>query len=148
MKIYLGCDHAAFEEKERLKGFLTDLGHQVQDMGPHSGDRVNYPDFAEKVAREVANKNIDEERGILLCGSGIGVSMVANRFAGVRAALCGSVEDAKLSRGHNNANVLCVGARLRDYSLIEEMAKAWLETPFDGGRHLDRINIFTAWGEK
>lgn len=148
MKIYLGCDHAAFEEKERLKGFLSDLGHQVEDMGPHSGDRVNYPDFAEKVARKVANSNIDEERGILLCGSGIGVSMVANRFAGVRAALCSSVEDALLSRGHNNANVLCVGARLRDYSLIEEMAKTWLETPFDGGRHSDRINIFTDWGEK
>lgn len=148
MKIYLGCDHAAFEEKERLKGFLIELGHQVEDMGPHSGDRVNYPDYASKVAKEVAYKNIDEVRGILLCGSGIGVSMVANRFAGVRAALCRNPEEAKLSRGHNNANVLCMGARLIDYPVIEEMAKAWLETPFDGGRHQERIDLFSDLGEK
>lgn len=148
MKIYMGCDHAAFEEKEQLKKYITELGHEVEDMGPFNGDRVDYPDYAAKVSREVAHKNIDEVRGVLLCGSGIGVSMVANRFAGVRAALCRTVEEARLSRGHNNANILCMGARLVDYSLIEEMTKAWLETPFDGGRHQERIEIFTEMGEK
>lgn len=148
MKLFIGCDHAAFEEKEQVKEMLLALGHEVEDCGPFNADRVNYPDYAEKVAREVAFKDENQVRGILLCGSGIGVSMVANRFAGVRAALCQGIEDAKLSRGHNNANILCMGARLINVELIKETVKVWLETPFEEGRHSDRIAIFNELGEK
>ncbi len=148
MKIYIGCDHAAFEEKEELKSYLVEAGHEVEDCGPFDGERVNYPDYAEKVAKKVAYQDVNEVRGVLLCGSGIGVSMVANRFAGVRAALCRTVEDSKLSRGHNNANILCVGARLTPLELIKEMSSVWLSTPFEEGRHSERIALFNDLGEK
>lgn len=148
MKIYIGCDHAAFDEKEELRAFLHEAGHEVIDCGPNSADRVNYPDYAAKVAREVAGQNVEEVRGVLLCGSGIGVSMVANRFAGIRAALCRNAEEAKLSREHNNANIICMGARLISTEAMKEMLGVWLATPFEGGRHAERIAIFTDWGEK
>ncbi|MCF8060816.1 MAG: ribose 5-phosphate isomerase B [Bacteriovoracaceae bacterium] len=148
MKIYIGCDHAAFEEKEELKSYLLKEGHEVKDCGPFDGERVNYPDYAQKVAKEVAYQDVDQVRGILLCGSGIGVSMVANRFAGVRAALCRNEEEAKLSRGHNNANILCVGARLVSLDIIKKMATTWLSTPFEEGRHAERIALFNDLGER
>lgn len=148
MKIYIGCDHAAFDEKQAVISYLKELGHEVEDCGPYDNERVNYPDYASKVAKEVAYKDIDSIRGILLCGSGIGVSMVANRFAGVRAALCRNVEEATLSRGHNNANILCMGARLISIDTMKEMVKAWIEAPFEEGRHSERIALFTDLGEK
>lgn len=148
MKIYLGCDHAAYEEKEKLKAYLEQQGHNVEDVGPFSSDRVNYPDFASEVARKIAFKDPEKERGVLLCGSGVGVAMVANRFAGVRAVQCSSLEEAKLSRNHNNANVFCSGARLNEYSKIQQMIDVWLEAAFEGGRHQERIDLFMNIGEK
>ena len=145
MKIIMGCDHAAFEEKEQLKSYLQELGHETEDLGPYSADRVNYPDFASKVAKAIAGGG---EKGILLCGSGIGVSMVANRFARVRAALVRTEEEAQLSRQHNDANVLCMGARLIDIETIKKIAKTWLETEFEGGRHTERVALFNELGEK
>ena len=109
MLISIGCDHAAYAEKEVIKEFLNGHGYEVNDCGTHSSDRCNYPDYAAKVAKEVASgSSFNDKCGILICGSGIGVSMVANRYAKVRAALCRSVTDAELSRQHNNANVLCL----------------------------------------
>ena len=148
MKIFVGCDHAAFNEKEAVISYLKELGHDVEDCGPFNDERVNYPDFASKVSKEVAYKDVNAVRGILLCGSGIGVSMVANRYAGIRAALCRNVEEATLSRGHNNANILCMGARLISLETMKEMLKAWLEAPFEEGRHTDRVALFNDLGEK
>ena len=145
MKITIGCDHAAYEEKTQLKSFLEELGHEDEDLGPFSADRVNYPDFATKVAKKVS---VQKGVGILLCGSGIGVSMVANRYAGIRAALIRTEEEAKLSRQHNDANILCMGARLLDMDTMKSLAKIWLETEFEGGRHSERIALFDELGEK
>ena len=145
MKIYMGSDHAAFEEKEILKSYLKEAGHEVVDHGPDSADRCDYPDFASLVAKSVASD--ETSMGVLLCGSGIGVSMVANRYKRVRAALVRSVEEAKLSRGHNDANILCLGARLTPMDQIKEITSAWLETSFEEGRHTGRIAKFNELGE-
>ncbi|MBT3586767.1 MAG: ribose 5-phosphate isomerase B [Halobacteriovoraceae bacterium] len=144
MKLYLGCDHAAFEAKESLKKFLMEEGHQVEDLGAPSLERCNYPDYAAAVAKKVQETG---EKGILLCGSGIGVSMVANRFKKIRAALCRTTVDAELSRQHNDANVLCVGARINSETEIQEITKAWFGASFEEGRHSDRIALFNNWGE-
>ncbi|OUR93472.1 ribose 5-phosphate isomerase B [Halobacteriovorax marinus] len=144
MKIYIGCDHAAFEEKEILKQHLIDLGHLVEDVGTHKNERCDYPDYAAALAKGVAK---DDAKGILLCGSGIGVSMVANRFKGIRAALCRTEHDAKLSIEHNNANVMCVGARTNSIDEIKSMIDSWLFAEFQFGRHSDRIEKFTDLGE-
>lgn len=146
MKLHMGSDHAAFEEKETLKNFLKDLGHEIIDHGPENTERCDYPDYAAKVAKAVAKD--DSSMGILLCGSGIGVSMAANRYQNIRAALVRSEEDALLSRGHNNANILCVGARLTSIEDIKVIAKKWLETPFEEGRHTGRVAKFNDLGEK
>lgn len=146
MKLHMGSDHAAFEEKETLKNFLKDLGHEIIDHGPENAERCDYPDYAAKVAKAVAKD--DSSMGILLCGSGIGVSMAANRYQNIRAALVRSEEDALLSRGHNNANILCVGARLTSIEDIKVIAKKWLETPFEEGRHTGRVAKFNDLGEK
>ena len=144
MKIYIGCDHAAFEAKEQLKIHLAE--HiQVVDVGTNSTESCHYPEYATKVANEVATSS--EDLGILICGSGIGVSMVANRYKNVRAALCRSVEDAKLSRQHNNANVLCLGARSNTIDELVEITDRWLEAQFEGGRHQIRIDMFNGLGE-
>lgn len=144
MKFFLGSDHAAFNEKNEVKKHLIKNGLEVIDCGPESEERCNYPDFAIKVARCVS---AGEGRGILLCGSGIGVSMVANRFKRVRGALCRRREDARLSREHNDANVLCLGARISSLENILDIVDAWIETPFAGGRHEERIVIFNELGE-
>ena len=135
MKIYIGCDHAAYDEKEELKKYLTDF-IDVEDMGPFSDERCNYPTFASHVARKVQK----EGRGILLCGSGIGVSMVANRFKGIRAALCRTPKEAILSRQHNDANILCIGARVSSMDDIKAMVNAWVKEDFQEGRHAQRIH--------
>ena len=144
-KIALGCDHAAYEMKETLKRLLLSQNIDVIDVGTHSADRVDYPDYAKKVCHEVLTENI---QGILLCGSGIGVSMAANRYKGIRAALCRSPRDAEMARKHNNANVLCLGARFNSEEEIISIIKTWFENSFEGGRHAERLNKFSDLGEK
>ncbi len=144
MKIVIGSDHAAYEMKEKVKLLLQSKNIEVLDVGTHSADRADYPDYAKKVSHEVVAQNI---QGILLCGSGIGVSIVANRFKGVRAALCRTPEDAEMSRKHNDANVLCLGARFNSESEVQKIIEAWFENSFEGGRHADRLNKFSDLGE-
>lgn len=144
-KIALGCDHAAYEMKETVKRLLLSQNFDVIDVGTHSAESVDYPDYAKKVCHEVTAGNI---QGILLCGSGIGVSMAANRYRGIRAALCRSPKDAEMSRRHNNANVLCIGARFNTEAEILNIIKTWFESSFEGGRHADRLNQFSDLGEK
>jgi len=138
MKISIGSDHAGFELKEKIKKYLVGLGHEYEDFGTNSTESVDYPDFALKVAESVAKKECD--MGILICGSGLGMSMAANKIPGIRAALCSSPEMARLSREHNNANVLTIGARLTDENTAKEIVRVWLTTDFAGDRHLRRIN--------
>ncbi len=142
MNIYIGSDHAAFDEKAALIKHLSKL--TTKDLGTDSKESCNYPDFAKAVSKAVqADK---EGLGILLCGSGIGVSMVANRYKNVRAARCLSVEDAKLSRQHNNSNVLCLAARMNSFEEIKLIVETWLDTKFEGGRHLTRVDLFNELG--
>jgi ribose 5-phosphate isomerase B len=138
--IVIGCDHAAYDLKEKLKTFLLQRGASVEDVGPHSTTSVDYPDYGKKVAEMVASGRYP--RGILLCGTGLGMSMVANRFPGIRAALCHDLFGAIMSRKHNDANILVLGGRVTGETLAEEIVKVWLETPFEGGRHQDRLNLF------
>ncbi|MFP5459551.1 MAG: ribose 5-phosphate isomerase B [Bacteriovoracia bacterium] len=138
MKLFLACDHAAFEAKEALKAALASH-HVLTDLGTHSLDSVHYPEYAQALAKSVlANPG---SRGILLCGSGIGVSIAANRFKGIRAALCRDVDDAQMSRRHNDANVLCLSGRKTSISDILKISLAFIETDFEGGRHQTRIDL-------
>ena len=137
MQIAIGSDHAGFERKKEIIEHLQSLGHTVLDLGTFSKDSMDYPDIAVEVAEKVAQNLV--ERGILICGSGIGVSIVANKTEGVRAANCVNEEMARLSRQHNDANVLCLGARVTDINSIESIVDAFLETEFEGGRHEKRI---------
>jgi ribose 5-phosphate isomerase B len=140
--IIIGCDHAAYALKDVIVGFLKDLSLEVEDVGTHGPASVNYADFGKKVASAVsAGKN---QRGILICGTGLGMSMVANRFPRVRAALCCESFSAKMSRLHNDSNILVMGARVIGEALAVDLVKTWLETPFEGGRHLDRLQMFDA----
>ncbi len=136
-KIAIGADHAGFEEKEKVKKVLDKLGVEYEDVGTFSTDSVDYPDFAEKVGEKIESG--ESEKGILLCGSGIGVAMAANKMHGVRAAQAWNEETARLSRQHNNANVLTIGARVIPENEIPKIVKAWLETDFEGGRHAGRV---------
>ncbi|MFZ7125038.1 MAG: ribose 5-phosphate isomerase B [Desulfobacterales bacterium] len=138
--VIIGCDHAAFPLKEKIVSFLDDLGIPVEDSGTHSEQSVDYPDFGIRVASRVSSGEF--QRGILLCGTGIGMSMVANRYPRVRAALCNDMFGAIMSRRHNNANVLVLGGRVIGETLALEILKAWLETPFEGGRHQSRLDKF------
>lgn len=144
MSISIGCDHAAFEEKEALKDYLVSKNLNVTDCGTYSLERCNYPDFATAVAKRIANK--EDKLGILVCGSGIGVSMVANRYQKVRAALCRSEVDAKLSRQHNDANILCLGARVNTLDELKRIIDTWLVSDFEEGRHQERIELFNNLG--
>jgi ribose 5-phosphate isomerase B len=143
MKIFLDSDHAAFEEKKELLEYLKQ-SHEVVDVGTHNSDSTNYAEWTMKLVDKVRSENT---MGILLCGSGIGVSMVANRFAGIRAALCRDQEDAKMSRLHNDANILCLSGRRTPVELIKKIADTFLATPFEGGRHQIRIDQFNNLGE-
>lgn len=140
MKISIGCDHGGFDLKKEIVSLLKELGHDVNDAGCHSHGSVDYPDFARTVCSEVLEGRV--ERGILICGTGIGMSMAANRFHGIRAALCSDIFTARMSREHNDANVLCLGARVTGPGLALEMVKEWLVVPFAGSRHLRRIEMF------
>lgn len=143
MKVAIGCDHAAFEGKEELKKYLESK-FEVLDQGTYSADRCDYPDYATQVAKVVVEENIF---GVLLCGSGIGVSMVANRYKSVRAALVRTPEEARLSRQHNDANILCVGTRINSNNEIKAIVDAWFEAKFEDGRHTGRIAKFDSLGE-
>lgn len=139
MKISLGCDHGGYHLKEHLKGWLTGLGHEVSDCGTHSTDSCDYPHFAEAAARLVADGSC--ERGILICTTGIGVSMCGNKVAGVRCALCGDAYSAEMTRRHNDANVLALGAGMVGSFLAEHIVEVFLNTPFEGGRHQRRVEL-------
>jgi ribose 5-phosphate isomerase B len=137
MKIALASDHAGFAEKERLKPLLIDLGLQFEDLGPASEASVDYPDYARKVAEEVAHGRVDQ--GLLVCGSGTGMAITANKVAGVRAAVAWSEETARLARQHNDANVLAIGARTTPPEQIPAIVRAWFSSNFEGGRHAERV---------
>lgn len=137
MKIAIASDHAGFEIKEIIKPFLKNLKHVVKDFGTDNTKPVDYPDFALKVANAVAKKHY--ERGILFCSTGLGMSIAANKIPGIRAVLCYDTETAKLSREHNDANILTIGARVIDIENVKKIIKIWLKTDFLGGRHLTRI---------
>ena len=133
----IASDHAGFEMKEHLKTVLQRLGVPFEDLGTHTTDSVDYPDYARKVANALSAGRAD--RGVLVCGSGQGMAMAANRHRGVRAALAADEETARLSREHNDANVLAIGGRLVDRARAERILQIWLETPFAGGRHAERV---------
>ncbi len=137
MKIAIGGDHSAYRIKEEMKARLVALGHEVEDVGTHSEESVDYPDFAEQVARAVAGGRAD--RGVLMCGTGIGMSIAANKISGVRAALVTDEFTGEMSRRHNDANVFCAGVRVLPPTKIGELLEAWLKTPFEGGRHERRV---------
>ena len=145
MKIAIGADHRGFRAKEHLKKFLQGLGHAAKDFGTFSEDSVDYPDYAEKVARAVAGG--EYERGILICDSGIGVCIAANKIPNIRAALCWNEETARMSRAHNDANILCLAASFTSEELMEKIVKVWLSTSFEGGRHARRVNKIRALEE-
>ena len=137
MKIALAADHAGFELKQSLAAYLREKGHEPLDLGPFSDQLIDYPDKANELVKALASGQA--ESGILVCGSGIGMSIAANRQPGIRAALAPSPEHALLARAHNNANVLCLGARLTPLELALRITDAFLATPFEGGRHQGRV---------
>lgn len=137
MKIAIGSDHAGYERKKELVSLLAELGHKVVDVGCYSEDSCDYPDYAKKVARAVSLERAN--RGILVCGTGIGMGIAANKFPGVRAAVCWNSKTAALASEHNQANVLCLSGRFLSENLAEKIVRTWLNTPFVGGRHLRRI---------
>lgn len=137
MRIALASDHAGYDEKEKLKPLLEEMGMQIHDLGTVSEDSVDYPDYAARVAKEVANGDADQ--GLLVCGSGAGMAIAANKISGIRAAVAWSEETARLAREHNDANVLAVGARTTPPELIPTIVRTFFTTDFDGGRHAKRV---------
>lgn len=144
MKIALGSDHAGFEYKRAIQQFLIAAGHEIHDFGTYSTEPVDYPDFIRPAAQAVARGEF--ERAVVLGGSGNGEAMVANRLRGVRCALCWNLESAKLGRQHNDANVISLGERMISKDLALEIVRVWLETPFEGGRHIVRLQKLDAPG--
>lgn len=145
MKYYIASDHAGLEFKKFVYELLQKKGFEVIDMGPHSVERVDYPDFAGKVCTAISNDNF-ESFGVLICGSGIGMSMAANKFAGIRAALCHNEYSARMGREHNNANVICLGERVSGAGMVEAILDAWLGASFEGGRHAGRVEKINMLG--
>lgn len=137
-KIIVGCDHAGFELKSRLMAYLKEQGYDVVDVGCYTRESTDYPQVAYKLAQQMKEDGI--EKGILCCGSGVGVSIAANRFPHIRAVLAQDETVAKLSRQHNNSNVLCMGERVTLPEIALKILKAWLSTEFEGGRHENRVN--------
>ncbi|MEA3490840.1 MAG: ribose 5-phosphate isomerase B [Campylobacterota bacterium] len=138
MKFYIATDHAGYALKAFVKEYITSLGHKIIDLGPDSADRVDYPDYAHTCAKAV----MDDQGsfGILICGTGIGISISANKVEGIRAALCHDAYTAAMSRAHNDANILAFGERVVGRGVIESMIDAFCQTPFEGGRHAKRVN--------
>ncbi|MFO0751949.1 MAG: ribose 5-phosphate isomerase B [Thermodesulfovibrionales bacterium] len=146
MRIALGSDHAGLDMKREVLSLLQEMGHEQADYGTDTPQSVDYPDFGEKVSRAVAAGEAD--RGILICGTGIGMSIVANKIPGVRAALCNELFSARMSRLHNDANVLVLGGRIIGKDLAREIVRTWMTTSFEGGRHCDRLRKITLIEEK
>ena len=142
MKIAIASDHAGFDYKEQIKKYLAEQGHEVVDFGTDSADSCDYPDFIRPAAQAVADKECDRE--IVLGGSGNGEAMAANRIHGIRCALCWDLKSAELARAHNDSNVLSLGQRMISPELALKIVKTWLDTPFEGGRHIRRINKIDA----
>ena len=141
MKIAIGNDHAGLEAKEEIKKLLQENNYDVIDYGTNSPESCDYPIFAEKVGNAVSKQEAD--LGILICGSGIGMSIVANKCKNIRASLCTSTWMAEVTRKHNDANVLCMGARVNTIDELKQMAMIWLKTEFEGGRHQRRVNLIS-----
>jgi ribose 5-phosphate isomerase B len=140
LKVAIGCDHGGLDLKDTVKSVLIELGHEIDDQGCNSSESVDYPNFANAVSSLVKDGKC--ERGILICGTGIGMSMAANRIPGIRAALCHEMFSARMSREHNDANILCLGARVIGQGLAAEIVRTWMTTDFAGGRHQRRIEMF------
>ena len=138
-KIIIGSDHAGFCLKEKIKKFLLESGYNVTDVGTNSTEPVDYPVIAKDVAKNIASNNFD--KGILICGSGIGMCITANKTKGIRAVVCSDTTSARFSRLHNNANILCFGERIVGEYLAKDICKIWLETEFEAERHLRRVNL-------
>ena len=138
MKLAIGSDHGGYDLKEEVKSLLEERGIEYKDFGTDSTESVDYPDYATPVAKAVANEEYD--KGILICGTGIGMSIAANKVSGIRAALCHDVFSARATRNHNNSNVLTMGSRIIGSELAKAIVDAWLDSDFDGGRHQRRID--------
>ena len=141
-KIAIGCDHAAVELKKKVIAHLEERGHEVVDVGTHTSDSCDYPVFAHAVCKKIQDKEVD--LGFLVCGTGIGMSMAANKHAGIRAAACSDTFSARMTRMHNDANVLCFGERVVGYGLACDMVDLFIDTPFLGGRHQTRVDALNA----
>ena len=146
MKITIGSDHGAVDLKEEVKKVLAEFGAEVKDVGTFGKESVDYPDIAEKVCADVVSG--ESERGIVLCGTGLGISIAANKIKGIRCALCADVYTAKMSREHNNSNVLAMGGRVTGFGPAGEIVRAWMTTEFAGGRHERRVNKIMALENK
>jgi len=146
MKIAIGSDHRGYDVKRRVISVLENLGHEVFDVGPQKRESVDYPDYAFQVALAVSEGRVD--RGVLICGTGIGMCIAANKVRGVRAAPCHDSITAEMSRRHNDANVLCLSADLLGDELIDRMVRIWLETEFEGGRHARRVDKITRFEQE
>jgi len=140
MRIAFGCDHAALDLKQEIMEFVESLGHSTKDCGAFNTERVNYPEYAQKTAQAVLDKECD--LAILVCGTGVGMSIAANKIRGIRAVVCSEPYSAKLSREHNDANVLCLGARVIGSELARMIVETWLSAEFEGGRHAERVGMF------
>jgi len=147
MKYYIGADHAGIDIKSYVTKIFIELGHEVEDLGPFTKDRVDYPDYAQKVCEAVLSN--ENSKGILICGTGLGMSMAANKFDGIRAALCHNEYSAAMAREHNDANVLCLGERVSGQGMVEAIINSWNSNSFAGGRHegrVDKINALSKIG--
>ena len=141
MKIAIGCDHSAIELKKEIIKYLEELGHTVTDYGTHTTESVDYPVYGKKVADAVVSKEC--ECGVLICGTGIGISLAANKVKGIRAAVCSEPYSAKLSKQHNNSNIIAFGARVVGVDLAKMIVKEWLDAEYEGGRHARRVDLLT-----
>jgi ribose 5-phosphate isomerase B len=142
MKVAIGCDHAGITMKHEIAPLLEELGAEIEDFGTNSEESCDYPEYGEKVAEAVSNGSAD--RGVLVCGTGIGMSIVANKFPGVRAALCSEDYSAKMSRMHNDANLLVLPGRIINNETARDIVRTWYKTEFEGGRHQRRLDKITA----
>ncbi|MDY0328366.1 MAG: ribose 5-phosphate isomerase B [Arcobacteraceae bacterium] len=145
MKYYIASDHAGYKLKDFVITLLKNKGHEVVDLGPDSTDRVDYPDFAGEVCKSII-KDEYKSFGVLICGSGIGMSMSANKYDGIRAALCHNEYSASMARNHNDANVICLGERVSAEGMVESIINHWCEASFEGGRHAGRVEKINLLG--
>ncbi|MBO0446163.1 ribose 5-phosphate isomerase B [Enterococcus ureilyticus] len=139
MKLAIGSDHVGFELKPIIIDYVKELGHEIEDFGPNSSERTDYPQYGKKVAEEVASGNFDG--GILICGTGVGISIAANKVKGIRAVVCSEPYSAKLSKEHNNTNIVAFGSRVVGSELAKMIVKEWLDATFEGGRHAKRVEM-------